>query len=444
MACGLVGASPPAAARRWHCPGRRFLCFDQDPLQVDFPIGFLFPGMFGIAPTAPYRAALQADKNGRHAGEKASRKVWNISLIGYCIGFSIWKSKSDYRRFRPGDQTANIVLNFILRAAASISHRQWRLLSRALIFHSRCNLPHRKQHLTNKINIFDIKRRRADVYTSKHKPGASFGHVHPSRLHLRLEGAMTHSTSELNIQQAIDDSKFSLFHWTDHSRIPDPRHRRFRYRRHGLYRPLGRQRLGHRETGSGAGAERRAAGAVARRADRRADLRSHGRKRVLVFSCLFFGLSSWPPPAPSLNSSLTLWRLTGLGLGAAMPNAITLISEYAPQRCRSLAINTMYCGFRAGGRRRCHFIVADPELRLAQRAAARRHRAAVLLILLLPESVKYMVNRGQDAAKIKRIAQRFVSQSLDGVTRFIYTKRSWRRPRPASACCSAALTCSAR
>ena len=42
----------------------------------------------------------------------------------------------------------------------------------------------------------------------------------------------------------------------------------------------------------------------------------------------------------------------------------------------------------------------------------------VLLILLLPESVKYMVNRGQDAAKIKRIAQRFVSQSLDGVTRF--------------------------
>ncbi len=52
-------------------PGVAFLCFDQDPLQVDFPIGFLFPGMFGIAPTAPYRAALQADKNGRHAGEKA-------------------------------------------------------------------------------------------------------------------------------------------------------------------------------------------------------------------------------------------------------------------------------------------------------------------------------------------------------------------------------------
>lgn len=56
-----------------------------------------------------------------------------------------------------------------------------------------------------------------------------------------------------------------------------------------------------------------------------------GRKRVLVFSCLFFGLASlgtaW---AQSLNT-LTLWRfLTGLGLGAAMPNAITLISSLPP------------------------------------------------------------------------------------------------------------------
>lgn len=52
--------------------------------------------------------------------------------------------------------------------------------------------------------------------------------------------------------------------------------------------------------------------------------------------------------AQSLNT-LTLWRfLTGLGLGAAMPNAITLISEFAPQRCRAMAINTMYCGFPLG------------------------------------------------------------------------------------------------
>lgn len=76
-------------------PGVAFLCFDQDPLQVDFPIGFLFPGMFGIAPTAPYRAALQADKMAGTPVKKPSPcKVWNISLIGYCISFSIWKVKA--------------------------------------------------------------------------------------------------------------------------------------------------------------------------------------------------------------------------------------------------------------------------------------------------------------------------------------------------------------
>ena len=56
-----------------------------------------------------------------------------------------------------------------------------------------------------------------------------------------------------------------------------------------------------------------------------------GRKRVLVFSCLFFGLASTGTAWAQTLNTLTLWRfLTGLGLGAAMPNAITLISEFAP------------------------------------------------------------------------------------------------------------------
>jgi AAHS family 4-hydroxybenzoate transporter-like MFS transporter len=37
--------------------------------------------------------------------------------------------------------------------------------------------------------------------------------------------------------------------------------------------------------------------------------------------------------------------LTGLGLGAAMPNASTLVSEYAPQRSRSFLITVAFCGF---------------------------------------------------------------------------------------------------
>ena len=40
--------------------------------------------------------------------------------------------------------------------------------------------------------------------------------------------------------------------------------------------------------------------------------------------------------------------LTGIGLGAAMPNTTTLLSEYAPQRRRSLMITIMFTGFNLG------------------------------------------------------------------------------------------------
>lgn len=159
---------------------------------------------------------------------------------------------------------------------------------------------------------------------------------------------MTHSTSELNIQQAIDDSKFSLFHWTliilgflilaidgfDTAAMG--------YIAPSVAKDWGivKQDLGPVLSAALLGLSLGAliAGPISDRI---------GRKRVLVFSCLFFGLSSLATAYAGSLNSLTLWRfLTGLGLGAAMPNAITLISEYAPQRCRSLAINTMYCGFR--------------------------------------------------------------------------------------------------
>ena len=40
--------------------------------------------------------------------------------------------------------------------------------------------------------------------------------------------------------------------------------------------------------------------------------------------------------------------LTGLGLGAGMPNATTLLSEYTPERHKSLLVTSMFCGFNLG------------------------------------------------------------------------------------------------
>jgi AAHS family 4-hydroxybenzoate transporter-like MFS transporter len=59
----------------------------------------------------------------------------------------------------------------------------------------------------------------------------------------------------------------------------------------------------------------------------------HGRKAVLIFALLFFGLASLASSfSPNLTILIALRFVTGLGLGGAVPNAITLTSEYCPQR----------------------------------------------------------------------------------------------------------------
>ena len=76
---------------------------------------------------------------------------------------------------------------------------------------------------------------------------------------------------------------------------------------------------------------------------------SFGRKTILVVCVLFFGLMSL---ASSMSTSLVmlvaLRFLTGLGLGGAMPNSVTLTSEYCPEHHRLFLVTTMFCGFTLG------------------------------------------------------------------------------------------------
>jgi AAHS family 4-hydroxybenzoate transporter-like MFS transporter len=76
----------------------------------------------------------------------------------------------------------------------------------------------------------------------------------------------------------------------------------------------------------------------------------YGRKLILTASVFWFGvLTLFASQAADVNTLFTLRILTGLGLGAALPNAVTLISEYAPMRKRSLIVTIVYSGFTGGG-----------------------------------------------------------------------------------------------
>ena len=74
-----------------------------------------------------------------------------------------------------------------------------------------------------------------------------------------------------------------------------------------------------------------------------------GRKRVLMGSVALFGLFSLATAlAWDFNSLLVARCLTGVGLGAALPNLIALTSEVAGPRLRGMAVSLMYCGVPLG------------------------------------------------------------------------------------------------
>ncbi|HBO80794.1 MAG TPA: aromatic acid/H+ symport family MFS transporter, partial [Cupriavidus sp.] len=72
-------------------------------------------------------------------------------------------------------------------------------------------------------------------------------------------------------------------------------------------------------------------------------------KTVMVASMVMFGLCSLGSTFAGTPLSLGIWRfLTGIGIGAAVPGATTLVYEYAPARRSGLLVNTMACGGMLG------------------------------------------------------------------------------------------------
>ncbi|VVO25341.1 3-(3-hydroxy-phenyl)propionate transporter [Pseudomonas fluorescens] len=75
-----------------------------------------------------------------------------------------------------------------------------------------------------------------------------------------------------------------------------------------------------------------------------------GRKKILIAAVLLFGVFSLSTAYVSSFSGLLLARfMTGLGLGAALPNLIALCAEAVGEQRRGTAISIMYAGVPLGG-----------------------------------------------------------------------------------------------
>ena len=151
-----------------------------------------------------------------------------------------------------------------------------------------------------------------------------------------------------------------------------------------------------------------------------------GRKLVLIVSVLVFGIACLGSAFSVDLNQLTILRfVTGLGLGAAMPNAVTLMSEYCPDRRRATLTNAMFCGFPLGaafggflaawmiplwGWRSVLLLGGTVPLVLM-----------VLLVVFLPESVRYMVANSQPVERIRAVLAR-ISTSAAQASAFVMTE----------------------
>jgi len=74
-----------------------------------------------------------------------------------------------------------------------------------------------------------------------------------------------------------------------------------------------------------------------------------GRKRMIVMGCLLFGVFTLASAyATNLTELLVLRAIAGLGLGGSIPNAIALMTEYAPAKVRATRVGIMFIGYTVG------------------------------------------------------------------------------------------------
>lgn len=146
-----------------------------------------------------------------------------------------------------------------------------------------------------------------------------------------------------------------------------------------------------------------------------------GRRIVMLVSVLLFGVASAASAFAGNLEQLTILRfLTGVGLGAAMPSAVTLMSEFCPDARRSTLTNAMFCGFPLGAAFG-GFLAAWMIPQWGWRSVLGLGGVAPLLLLAvmlftLPESVRHQVARKVPVERIRAVLRRIHASAADATT----------------------------
>ena len=141
-----------------------------------------------------------------------------------------------------------------------------------------------------------------------------------------------------------------------------------------------------------------------------------GRKWPVIASVLTFAVFSLlTARAVSYDALLVFRFLTGLGLGGAMPTVVSIACEYSPKRLERTIVAMLFTGM-AFGNFICGLLGAQMLPRWGWRSvfyvgAFVPLAFALLLIAVLPESIRFLAGRGADPKRLGQIAARLVPQT---------------------------------
>lgn len=150
----------------------------------------------------------------------------------------------------------------------------------------------------------------------------------------------------------------------------------------------------------------------------------YGRKIVLLCSVVLFGVLTIATAfAPDVQWLVVLRFLTGLGLGAAMPNSSILVSEYAPQRSRSFLITIAFCGFSlgaaVGGFASAWMIPNLGWQSVLIMGGVLPLLVAPVLYFKLPESATFLVAQRAAPERIRSIMRQLAPDCVNDQTSFV-------------------------
>lgn len=141
-----------------------------------------------------------------------------------------------------------------------------------------------------------------------------------------------------------------------------------------------------------------------------------GRRKILIGNVLCFGLFTLLVAQAHSITELVIYRfIAGCAMGGIMPNAATLVTEFAPARKRAFLITVVFAGFTvgaAGGGFLAAWLIPQYGWQsvFVLGGIVPLILAAVMFVWL-PESIGFLVHKQGDKAKIRQLVEKCVPHS---------------------------------